>query len=178
MATHVRACVDCSACIVVRGGHSLGIIGCQDGYVYRTARVRARAGYAIRAIVADSAAWLGSAGDGSVYGMPARYIRGLRSSRGYAVTGAAYHGRRVEGQTVATGAGHAGDTAVKTGAVTLGATGTIGLCGIHMIRWKPAGYVLPGFRIEVRLRIRVAAAEHDRYRSHSHYQYQLIHSYR
>ena len=55
--------------------------------------------------------------------------------------------------------------------MALGATGTIGLRGIHMTRRKPAGYVLPGFRINVRLRIRTAAAEDDRCRQNQ-YRYQ------
>lgn len=93
MANHVRACVACS---VVRGGRSLGIIGCQDGYVYRTVIVGACTSHTIRAIVADSTACLAGPGDGSVYGMPARYIRGLSSSRGNAVTGATDDGCQIE----------------------------------------------------------------------------------
>ena len=130
MATHIRACVACSD---IRGGRSLGIIGRQDGYIDRTVIVCARAGYAIRAIVADSAACLAGPGDGGVYGMPARYIRGLSSSRGNAVTGAAYHGCRVIGDAMATGAGRtavrdAGERWTMTVLISAGCS-TRGRCG-------------------------------------------------
>ena len=104
MATYVRACV---ACCLIQGGRALGIIGRQDGYAYRTVRVVSNTSAC--AAVAGIAACLSGPGKCRVDGMTARYIRGLISSRGNAVTSSTGDGRRTVWKAVKA---YAGRTAV------------------------------------------------------------------